>query len=102
MSLALLTSALERLSPSQRQPSTPAPPAVARRAAAANTVEALCYSLRSGIGMLAHPEVRQRLSLLTEDQLRDVCTRMQRHKPPIAPPWSEADVEKLIAEWKCG
>lgn len=67
------------------------------RGAAQSTVDALMYSLRSGVGVLSRSDVRQRLAALNEKQLRDVCTALQNRK--VAKSWTAADVEKLIETW---
>ena len=65
--------------------------------AAASTVEALMFSLRErGVQALDEPDTRQRLSQLSDDQLAEVGTRLQRLKPEIARAWSGDDVEALM------
>ena len=67
--------------------------------AAASTVEALAFSLRRGVGALKRNDVRWRLGDLNEDQLREMCKRLQRRDGRIAPPWPDADIEVLIEAW---
>ena len=67
--------------------------------AAASTVEALMFELRGGTKALSEPVVRRRLSELSEHQLRDVGTRLQRLKPEIANAWSAAEIPNLISVW---
>jgi hypothetical protein len=62
------------------------------------TVEALILGLRErGAAALNEPAVRQRLFALDDQQLREVCGRLQRSKPEIARPWSADEVEALIS-----
>lgn len=63
------------------------------------TSEALLFSLRSGVGVLQHADVRRRLAELDKDQLAEACARVQRHKPHIAEQWTDAEVQQLIAAW---
>ena len=60
------------------------------------TVEALMFSLRSGVAALSTPDTQRRLSELDLEQVREVCGRVQNFKQHIAPPWTEADVGLLI------
>lgn len=70
------------------------------RGAAEATVEALMYSLRAGAQSLARPDVLRRLPELSEEQLSEVVTRVQKFKPEIAPAWKPEDLELLIAARK--
>src|SRR5262245_15204677 len=65
--------------------------------AAAFTVEALMFSLRKGIDALNHPNTLRRLSQLSEQQLLEVMTRLQKFQPEIAPAWTPEQVEVLAA-----
>jgi hypothetical protein len=68
--------------------------------AAASTVEALMLGLRArGIAALKEAPVRRRLSELSEQQLHEVCARLQRLKPEIAKAWSGDEVRLLIKAW---
>ena len=68
--------------------------------AAACTVEALMFSLRErGLRALQEPFLQQRLSELSEVQLREVCERLQNFKPHIASIWSPDEVGAMIAIW---
>jgi hypothetical protein len=58
--------------------------------AAASTVEALMFSLSSGAGALARPDVRHRLSQLNKEQLCEVAARLLKF---TAAGWTEADIE---------
>jgi hypothetical protein len=69
------------------------------RAAAAATIDALAYSLRRGVGELAQPATKRRLSELSEEQLRAVCDRLRNFKPGIATPWVPEEVEALTIIW---
>jgi hypothetical protein len=64
--------------------------------AAASTIEALMFSLRSGLGALARPDVRHRLSELSKEQLCEVAARLLKF---TAARWTEADIEALINMW---
>jgi hypothetical protein len=64
------------------------------------TVDALVYSLRRGVSELTKPNTLQRLSMLTEGQLKAVCRRVQSFNPEIATPWSSDEVAALIAKWR--
>jgi hypothetical protein len=66
------------------------------------TVEALMFSLRRGVGALNDPKTdnQRRLSELSEQQLREVCERLQNFKPNIAPAWPSEDVQKLVHIWR--
>jgi len=68
--------------------------------AAAATVEALMFSLRSGVNELTKPDTQPRLSELDERQLEAACLRIQAFKPEIAPAWCAEDVDLLISAWR--
>ena len=57
------------------------------------------FELRGGTKALSEPVVRRRLAELSEHQLRDVGTRLQRLKPEIANAWSAAEIPNLISVW---
>jgi hypothetical protein len=59
-------------------------------------VDALVFSLRRGVNELTKPDVLRRLSALDQNQLKEVCRRVQNFKPEIAPPWSAEEVARLI------
>jgi hypothetical protein len=66
--------------------------------AAASTIEALMFSLRSrGAQALGEPEVLRRLSQLDYAQLREVAIRLQKLEPHIAPAWTLDEVGVLLA-----
>jgi uncharacterized protein YjiS (DUF1127 family) len=65
--------------------------------AAQATVEALMFSLRSGVQALGRHDTIRRLSELSDQQLRDVAVRLQRFKPHIAPAWNAEEIAVLIA-----
>jgi hypothetical protein len=69
------------------------------RAAAAATIDALVFSLRRGVGVLANADSHRRLSELSEEQLRAVCDRLRNFKPEIATPWVPEEVEALTIIW---
>jgi hypothetical protein len=64
--------------------------------AAYRTVEALMLGLRRGVSALKEPDVRRRLSELSENQLAEVGNRLQRFEPTIARAWSADEVKVLI------
>ena len=65
------------------------------------TVEAVMYSLRQrGLPALAEPTTQRRLVSLSDDQVREVATRLQKLKPEIARAWSPEGVRDLARSWK--
>jgi hypothetical protein len=64
------------------------------------TVDALMLSLRRGVAELVKSETLQRLSVLDDGQIEDVCLRVQAFQPAIAPTWSAADADLLISAWR--
>jgi hypothetical protein len=64
--------------------------------AADSTLEALAFQLRAGVGVLKERDVRRRLSELSDKQLLEIVARVRRHKPEIAPIWSDDDVSTLM------
>jgi hypothetical protein len=71
----------------------------AERPAAESTVDAVMYSLRSGTAVLARDDVRARLAVIAEDQLREMVVLLQKHDGRIAPRWEDDDIEKLLETW---
>jgi hypothetical protein len=72
-------------------------PTALKGRAAFSTLEALMFSLRErGTKALEEVDTRRRLSELSDDQLAEVGTRLQRLKPHIAPAWSDDDVKILV------
>jgi hypothetical protein len=69
------------------------------RAAAAATVDALVFSLRRGVNELAKPDTMRRLSELSEEQLREVCSRLRNFKPEIGKMWTPEEIEALAIVW---
>jgi hypothetical protein len=67
--------------------------------ATSSTIEALMYSLRKGVVALGRDDVQQRLGAVDEQQLRDICGRLQKFKVAIAKPWSTTEVEAIIMTW---
>ena len=68
--------------------------------AAASTVEALMLGLRErGTAALKEPKVRGRLNALSEQQLHEVCGRLQRLSPEITRAWTADEVRRLLAAW---
>ena len=70
-----------------------------RGRAAASTVEALLYSLRTGGVALACPRARRQLAELTEAQLHEVSARLQKNDSNIARAWTPIEVKLLVAIW---
>jgi hypothetical protein len=68
-----------------------------RGRAAEATVDALAFSLRSGVGALKRPNVLRRLSELSDPQVREIAVRLQKFKPNIAPAWTAQDLQVLLA-----
>jgi transposase len=65
--------------------------------AAAATVEALMYSLRTrGVWALTEPATKRRLAELSDAQVDEVGTRLQRLKPHIARAWTADEVKQLL------
>jgi hypothetical protein len=68
--------------------------------AAASTVEALMLGLRErGTKALVGSKVVRRLSELSEEQLHEVCGRLQRLKPEIARAWEPDEITVLLDAW---
>jgi hypothetical protein len=67
--------------------------------AAESTVEALMFSLRSGVVVLGEASTQRRLAELSDKQMREVAVRVQKFKPEIAAAWKPEDVEILITVW---
>jgi hypothetical protein len=71
-----------------------------RHGAPQPTVEALMYSLRTrGVKALEESSTRRRLSDLREQQLHEVCGRLQRLKPEIARAWTSDEITILVDRW---
>ena len=68
-----------------------------RGRAADATVDALVFSLRSGVGVLKRPDVLRPLSELSNPQVREIAVRVQKFKPDIAPAWTAQDLQVLLA-----
>jgi hypothetical protein len=67
------------------------------RQAPQQMIEALMLGLRSrGVNALNEAAVRQRLLALNDQQLNDVCRRLQRLKPEIAKPWGDEETQTLL------
>jgi hypothetical protein len=64
------------------------------------TVEALMFSLRErSTKALEEADTKRRLGELAEPQLHEVCARLQRLKPHIAPAWPPEQITVLIDAW---
>jgi hypothetical protein len=64
--------------------------------AANSTLEALMFSLRSGVSALKEPDTRRRLAELSDEQVLEVGGRLQRLKPEIARAWTADELEALM------
>ena len=64
------------------------------------TLEALMFSLRErGTETLEEAASKRRLSDVSEEQLHEVCGRLQRLKPHIAPAWPPEQITVLVDAW---
>ena len=71
-----------------------------RHSAPQATVEALMCSLRSrGTKALEEPASKRRLSELSEEQLHEICGRLQRLKPTIAHARTSDEIIVLVDTW---
>jgi hypothetical protein len=71
-----------------------------RHGAPQRTVEALMFSLRSrGTKALEEAATKRRISELAEQQLHEVCGRLQRLKRHIAPAWPPEQITILVDAW---
>jgi hypothetical protein len=68
-----------------------------RGRAADSAVEALMFSLRSGIGALTDPKTVRQLCELSDAQTRQIAVRLQKFKLHVAPAWAAQDLEVLLA-----
>ena len=66
-----------------------------RGRAAESTVDALVFSLRSGVAALKRSDVLRRLSELSDAQLRDVAVRLQKFESGTM--WTSTDIKILVA-----
>jgi hypothetical protein len=64
--------------------------------AAASTVEALMFGLRSGVQELGQEDTISRLSELSDAQFREVAVRLQKFQPHIAKAWTAGEIAVLI------
>jgi hypothetical protein len=69
------------------------------RAAAVSTFDAVMFALRRGVNELAKPDTMRRLSELSEEQLREVCSRLRNFKPEIGKMWTPEEIEALAIVW---
>ena len=75
----------------------PQDPHTLRDRAVASTVEALMFELRGGTRVLSETACTRRLSVLSEQQLHEVCARLQRLK--IARAWTPDEIATLVEKW---
>jgi hypothetical protein len=64
-----------------------------------STIDAVMYSLRGGTAVLSRDDVRRRLAVIAEDQLREMVVLLQKRDGRIAPRWLDDDIEKLLETW---
>jgi hypothetical protein len=64
--------------------------------AANSTVEALMFQLRGGVSALKEPDVRRRLSQLSDDQLVEVGAKLLRRGPEIGGAWTANETQTLM------
>jgi len=58
------------------------------------------FGLRErGIKALQEANVRRRIGELSEQQLHEVCGRLQKFKPHIAKAWTADEIERLVEAW---
>ena len=66
-----------------------------------NTIEALMYELRNGLGALAEDGARGRLGRCDKKAMHQVIERLRPGKGGrYDPNWSDADIATLMVEWK--
>jgi hypothetical protein len=64
------------------------------------TVEALMLGLRErGVKALTESAVKRRLNELSEQQLHEICGRLQALKPHIAQAWGPDEITVLVDAW---
>jgi len=81
-----------------------------RYGGATSTVEAVVFALRRGLTGLQTIEVAgtlrpstdnaRRLASLNDEQLREICRRVQLFSPALAPALMPDETRKLIEVWK--
>jgi hypothetical protein len=67
--------------------------------AAQSTIDAVMFSLRGGIAVLSRNDVRGRLSVIDESQLREMIVLLQKRDGRIAPRWEDDDIKQLAETW---
>jgi hypothetical protein len=70
-----------------------------RFATSQSTIDAVMYSLRSGIAVLTRDDVQHRLAVIAENQLREMVVLLQKRDGTIAPRWEDGEIETLIDTW---
>jgi len=63
------------------------------------TIDAVMYSLRGGVAVLARDDVQHRLAVIDEAQLLKMIDLLQKRDGKIAPRWSDEEVEQLMQTW---
>jgi hypothetical protein len=66
--------------------------------AAQSTIDALMYSLRRGVAVLAHDDVLRRLGELDDKQMLEAAVCLQKRK--LFPAWTEDEIAVLANVWK--
>jgi hypothetical protein len=69
------------------------------RRAAESTISAVMYSLRGGTAVLSRDDVRHRVAVINESQLREMIVLLQKRDGRIAPRWEDDEIEKLVETW---
>jgi hypothetical protein len=76
------------------------PDIVRRDGAAASTIESLMLGFRErGVKALTESAVKRRLNELSEQQLHQICGRLQALKPHIARAWEPEEITVLLDAW---
>jgi hypothetical protein len=63
------------------------------------TVEALMFSLRRGVEELTKAATLRRLLQLRQEQMLEVCGRLQNFRPNTATAWTPEEVDALALLW---
>jgi hypothetical protein len=63
-------------------------------------VEAVMFSLRRGVDELTKPDTLRRLAQFDENQVKEVCRRVQAFKPEIAKAWTAEEAAALESIWR--
>ena len=66
---------------------------------AQSTIDAVMYSLRNGVAALSRADVRGRLAVIDEKQVREMIVLLQTRDGRIAAQWSDGEIEQLVTAW---